>query len=266
MASAHSRPYESVNFGPPRLFKETGATTNSASAGACVRGVPMEVRVLQVATVGENPDAVFVGIRSFPVTRLILLHTPEFANAAREVAHRAAGVKIQVSLHRIDGDPLLGCLRLVSEIVATERSNYDEIIVNTGGGPRMMTCSLLAAAFVNGVRAIDVMGDHPIALPVLKFSYTELVSDAKLDILRTLEKMGGEANSLEELVQATKMDKSLLSYHIRGGRGAKGLEELGLIEVLRGVQGRLGLRLTATGKLLLIGRVPAAPAPAPVTR
>ncbi len=206
---------------PPLLGIGYGEQNSNACA---LPGVPVRMKVLQVATVGENPDAVFVGVRSFPITKLILLHTPEFASAAHEVARKAGLIRLDVSVHRIEGEPLLGCLRFVSELLQNERSRFDEIIVNTGSGPRMMTCALLAAAFVNGVRAIDVKGDMPVALPVLKFSYSELVSDAKVAILRALDRIGGTSMSLEELAHICAMDKTLLSYHIRGGRGSKGLE------------------------------------------
>lgn len=220
-----------------------------------MRGLPFSVRVLQIATVGENPDAIFVGIRTFPASKLILLHTPEFTATAREVARKTTGIKLPTELRLIPADePLLSCLETVSEINGESRSQYDEIIVNTGSGPRMMTCSLLAAAFVNGVRAIDVMGDRPITLPVLKFSYSELVTEAKLRILRALESTKGTAQSLEELTKSSGMEKSLLSHHIRGGRESRGLEALGLVEVDRGTQGRLTIRLTPSGRMMLMAQ------------
>ena len=221
------------------------------------------VRVLQIATVGEEPDAIFVGIRNFPASKLILLHTPEFTTTAREVARRAAGIKLPAELRLIGDQPLISCLEVVSEVVGQERRHYDEILINTGAGPRMMTCSLLAAAFVNGIRAIDVMDGQPVTLPVLKFSYTELVTEAKLRILRALEKLGGASGSLEELSQRSGVEKSLLSHHIRGGRDSRGLESLGLVEVDRGTQGRLTIRITPGGRMMLMAQPERASDPEP---
>jgi DNA-binding transcriptional ArsR family regulator len=247
---------------PARRTPDSELSDDRPASGdfSCSTGFPLVVRVLQIATVGENPDAVFVGIRSFPTSKLILVHTTEFAAATREVARRTAGIKLPTELRAVEGQPLIACLGIVSEIVHRERMNFDDVIINTGAGPRMMTCSLLAAAFVNGIRAIDVMGDQPIALPVLKFSYTELVTEAKLRILKTLEKLGGEAGSLEDLVKSSGLEKSLLSYHIRGGRDSRGLETLGLVEVNRGTQGRLGLRITPSGHMMLIAQPEIPPA------
>lgn len=218
------------------------------------RPVSLNMGILQIASVGENPDAVFVGFRTFPVSKLVLIYTPEFEAASRDVARRCAGIKLPTDLHRIDGEPLIACLQIVSRIVKEERGRFDDVVVNTGAGPRMMTCSLLAAAFVNGLTSIDVMGDRAVPLPVLKFSYDELITEAKVRILRALEAGGGTADSLESLVERTGMEKSLLSYHIRGMRKSRGLETLGLLKVDRAVQGRLVLRLTPMGRVLLLSR------------
>ena len=245
------------SFARTELPRSPSPQTRPPTEGvSCLTGIPFDVRVLQIATVGENPDAVFVGIRTFPTSKLILLHTPEFAASAREIYRRTTGIKLPTELRAIGPEMLMDCLQIVSRIAAEERGHFDEIVVNTGAGPRMMTCSLLAAAFVNGIRAIDVKEDQPITLPVLKFSYTELVTEAKLRILRTLERLGGGAGSLEELVQRSGLEKSLLSYHIRGGRDSRGLESLGLVEVDRGLQGRLAIRLTASGRTMLLAQPP----------
>lgn len=215
---------------------------------------PLNVRVLQIATVGENPDAIFVGIRAFAAAKLVLLHTAEFTSTARDVARRLAGIKLPTELRAIGEEPILSCLTVVATVVGEERENFDDILINTGAGPRMMSCALLAAAFVNGIRAIDVMGSQPVTLPVLKFSYAELVTEAKLRILRALEKLGGASGSLADLSMSTGVEKSLLSHHIRGGRDSRGLESLGLVEIDRGVQGRLTIRITPSGRMMLMAQ------------
>ncbi|MFQ6089759.1 MAG: hypothetical protein ACE5K0_12790 [Candidatus Methanofastidiosia archaeon] len=98
------------------------------------------------------------------------------------------------------------------------------------------------------------MDDTPIPPPVMKFSYSEVVSDAKLAILNALKGLGGVVDSLNELSEKSQVEKSLLSYHIRGGRDSKGLEDLGLVEVDRTQRGKLNIKLTTMGKLILIER------------
>jgi DNA-binding transcriptional ArsR family regulator len=98
------------------------------------------------------------------------------------------------------------------------------------------------------------MNGEPMMLPVLKFSYDRLVSQTKLDILKALQKKGGEVESLEELKELTGYGKPLLSYHIQGAEDSQGLVDLGLVEVKRGNRGRSIIQETTLGRLLTLGR------------
>lgn len=211
------------------------------------------VRVLQIATVGEDVEPVMVGIREYPVTKLVLVHTKQTASIARDIREKLAFLRLDTELHEVGAkDTLMDTMSVVGEIVARERGKYDDIIINVSSGDKMQTCSALSAAFVNGVKAIGIRDNHPFLLPVLKFSYRELISEPKLEVLRALEKMGGSAESLQDLSEASGVEKSLLSYHIRGSRDGKGLEELGLVEVDRAQQGRLVVKVTEMGRLMLL--------------
>lgn len=92
-------------------------------------------------------------------------------------------------------------------------------------------------------------------LPPMKLSYTEMVSEMKLSILRALDKVGGEVESLEELSQLTNYGKPLLSYHIHGSEDARGLIDLGLAETVRHSRGKSKVRITTLGKMLLVERI-----------
>jgi DNA-binding MarR family transcriptional regulator len=211
------------------------------------------VRVLHLATVGEDTDPIMVGVREYPVAKLLLLHTKETERFANDVQRKLAVLKLPVQLVAIGKNVLLDTLRTVTRVLQEERPKYDDVIINVSSGDKMISCAALSAAFVNGVRAIGVENDACFALPVLKFSYSELISEPKIRILKALEGHGGEADSLHDLSEASGVEKSLLSYHVRGGRDTKGLEQLGLIEVDRAQQGRLVLRLTPMGRLMLVG-------------
>jgi hypothetical protein len=117
----------------------------------------------------------------------------------------------------------------------------------------------MSAAFIHGLRAVAVQDGETIQLPVLKFAYHEMISQSKMNILRALERAGGAVESLNDLSEMSGVEKSLLSYHIRGGRDAKGLEELSLVAIERAKQGRLMVRLTEMGRLILLGGGGASP-------
>ncbi len=214
--------------------------------------------ILMIATVGDDTDAVLIGIRDYPVQKLVLMHTAAFEQQAADIRDKVGAIHVATELRRIDdGAVLMDTLRQVAEVHANEAMHYDDVVVNVSSGDKMQTCSALSAAFVHGVLAIGVDGDAPFALPVLKFSYSELISDAKYRILEALQRIGGKAGSLNELSEKSGVEKSLLSYHLRTTREGKGLEEMGLVDIQRGTFGRLGITLTEMGRLILLGRTPA---------
>lgn len=212
------------------------------------------MRVLQIATVGDDVTPVLVGVRELPVSKLVLLYTKDAERHVHDLRERLSSVLIPVEVHAVQGDPVTRVMELVADILRREGMKYDEVFFNVSSGSKMLSCAGLSAAFVNGVKAIGATENGIFHLPVLKFSYSELISEPKLRVLRTLQELGGGVESLAELESKAGVEKSLLSYHIRGGRESKGLESLGLVKVDRGEYGRLSIALTDLGRLVLVGR------------
>ncbi len=211
-------------------------------------------KVLMLATVGEDIDAVLIGVRDYPVRKLVLLHPEKYEDQAREIAHKLEVLHIDVERILVSTDDMLmDTLHKVSELHA-EGMGFTDVLINVSSGEKMQTCSALSAAFVNGIPAIGIDADAPFSLPVLKFSYSDLISDAKFRVLESLADMGGEAESLAELSEHSGVEKSLLSYHLRTTREGKGLEDMGLVHIDRGTFGRLTIKLTEMGRLMLVGR------------
>jgi DNA-binding MarR family transcriptional regulator len=210
--------------------------------------------VLMIAPVGPDLNPIMVGVREFPVGKLILVCDRAGQAKAKEAERLLAPLKIDLAMRIVEGDPILGMLRLVTGIVNEEGLKFEDTYINVASGGPMLSCAALSAAFVNGVKAFGVMENRTFPLPVLKFSYQELISESKLAVLRALAKADGGVESLQDLSDRSGVEKSLLSYHIRGGKEGKGLEQLGLVEIDRGTQGRLGIRLTPMGQMLLYGR------------
>ncbi len=212
------------------------------------------MRVLHISTVGEDVTPILVGVRELPVTKMILLYTEDATPQVKDLQQRLADVMIPVESHLVKGDPIVEVMAIVSEILKEETLKYDEIFFNVSSGSKMLSCAGLSAAFVNGIKAIGATEKGIFHLPVLKFSYAELISEPKLKILRSLRDLDGSVESLAKLAESSGVDKGLLSYHIRGGRESKGLEDLGLVGVDRGEYGKLSIHLTELGRLVLTGR------------
>ncbi len=213
----------------------------------------MANRVLQIAGASSDPSVVLAGVKAFPVTKLILLYEERDAKAAADVVAALAPHQCEVERRLIQGPPLTQVLTVMAAVAREDALHFDDVLVNVTAADKMLSCSLMSAAFVHGLRAFAVQAGEPIQLPVLKFAYRDMISGSKMNILRALERAGGGVDSLNDLSEMSGVEKSLLSYHIRGGRDAKGLEELSLVSIERAKQGRLMVSLTEMGRLILLG-------------
>ncbi len=216
----------------------------------------MSGKTLQVATLGPDTDPILVGIRTLPVHKLYLIHLENDATVAQKLTHDLASVlKVDVESHSVpSSDVLTHVLEGVAGILQREKGNFDHVLFNVSSGDKLLGCAALSAAFVNGLKAFVIMNGEPLLLPVLRFSYDQLVSPTKLDILKSLQKNGGEVDSLETLKDISGYGKPLLSYHIQGAEDSKGLVELGLVEVEKGTRGKSITKITTLGRLLTVGK------------
>lgn len=211
---------------------------------------------LHIATFGsDGQEGIASGIRNFPVHKLALLCYSTDKQKAEEFAKKFANVLgIRVTVNVVARENVVrDTMERVSEILGREGREFQQVLMNVSCGDKLMGCAALSAAFVNGIKAfgMDEAG-MPMLLPVLKLSYHEVISDAKLKILRSINDQGGSIESLEQLEQASGYGKPLLSYHVMGSRESKGLVDLGLLEVEKGDRGRILAKLTTLGKLLVI--------------
>lgn len=216
----------------------------------------MPKHTLQISTLGPDTDPVLVGIRTLPVHKLYLIHLESDRPIAQKLTHDLSSVlKVEVETQPVpNNDILTHVLEAVAGILQKEKGQYDDIIFNVSSGEKLLGCAALSAAFVNGLKAIAIVKGEPLLLPVLKFSYDRLISDTKLNILKALQKNGGQVESLEVLMELTGYGKPLLSYHIQGAEDSQGLADLGLVDVSRGDRGRSIIQATTLGRLLTLGR------------
>ena len=172
----------------------------------------------------------------------------EFARKIKNVL----GLSITINLVTKE-NVIRDTMERVNEILNIEGRTFQQILMNISSGDKLIGCAALSAAFINGIKAfgMDATKSVPLLMPVLKLSYNEIISTAKIKILKTIDGMGGMINSLEELEQASGLGKPLLSYHVQGGKDSKGLANLGLVEVERGDRGKMIINLTTLGKLLV---------------
>lgn len=206
-----------------------------------------------IAPVGDNIDALFVGIKEFPTERVILITPKDRQSDAEDAKKALEKFKIPVDIVRIQGNVWEEMFRLVSEIKRAQGEDKS-VIINVATGDRVTRCAATSAAFVNGIKAFATDGDNAMLLPVLKFNYYKLLTDKKMSILTKLYQEKSCCSSLDELSKKTSMSLPLISYHINGSNKSDGLKDLGLIETQE-TKGRIKVELSVLGRLLIRGHV-----------
>jgi hypothetical protein len=202
-----------------------------------------------IAPIGDNIDAIYIGLREFPTAKIILIYPNEKYAKVENAKKELKKFKIPVETIEIKGNMMEDMFRIFAQIRKVE--GEDRLLVNVATGDKLIACIALSAAFVNGLKAFGIMANQPVLLPVLKFSYYKLISERKMKILEVLYKR--DFTNLEDLGKELKMSLPLISYHINGNQESQGLVRLGLIETIEGSKGRIRLQLTALGRLLIKG-------------
>lgn len=219
--------------------------------------------LIHVAVAGEDEAPILAAVRELGAEKVVLVGDEALSSKATDVAAIVGPLGVETEFRALpEGGELVGTIRTVQGILRDHPGREGDVVVNLAAADKASACATLSAAFVAGVKAVDMPGDELVFLPILRFSYGEVVSDAKLALLDALDEMGGEVSKLKDLAEAAGIQESLASYHVRGGEDGQGLTELGLVEVTRGRRGALTIELTPMGELLARGLAPAAGLPA----
>ncbi len=208
-----------------------------------------------IVPVGSNLDSTFVAIREFPTEKVFLVEVDKQREKTNELQEVLDRLRIALQVVEVKGNLLEGMFRAFAQIKGSVPE--DSVIVNVSSGDNLSNCAALTAAFVNGLKAFNVMGDKLVMLPVLKFSYYRLMPERKLAIIKFLKSQPDCCSSLEDLATRLKMSLPLCSYHINGTAKVEGLVGQGLVETHLGPRGKLQVMLTEMGRMIAEGLVEA---------
>jgi hypothetical protein len=214
------------------------------------------MKTLQIATFGsDGQDGIALGIRSFSVHELALICFSSDRNKAEDFTRKIKSVLgVPTTITVVTKENVVrDTMQSVNEILNLHAKDFDQVLLNVSSGDKLIGCAALSAAFINGIQAFGMDDTHtvPLLMPVLKLSYNEIISEAKIKILKSINNAGGEIESLDQLEQISGYGKPLLSYHVQGAKDSKGLADLGLVEVEKGDRGKISAKLTTLGKLLV---------------
>jgi hypothetical protein len=214
------------------------------------------MKTLQIATFGsDGQDGIALGIRSFSVHKLALICFNSDRNKAEDFTRKIKSVLgVPTTITVVTKENVVrDTMESVNEILNLHAKDFDQVLLNVSSGDKLIGCAALSAAFINGIQAFGMDDTHtvPLLMPVLKLSYNEIISEAKIRILKSINTAGGAIESLDQLEQISGYGKPLLSYHVQGAKDSKGLADLGLVEVEKGDRGKISAKLTTLGKLLV---------------
>ena len=207
------------------------------------------MRNVVIAPVGDNIDALFIGLREYPAQKVVLISPTAQIRTAQKVKSDLERFKIDVSIEEVKGNLLEGMFEIIAKIKKFETDT--NILVNVATGDRISTCAALSAAFVNGLKAFGVEHNEVMLMPILRFSYYKMLTERKLGLLKSINK---SPKTLEQLSKETKMSLPLISYHINGNLRAEGLKQLDLVETSE-EKGRITVHITTLGRLLIKGYI-----------
>ena len=219
-------------------------------------------KTLQIAIYSDSQSykGIRDGIRLLPLDKLVIIHEEvndrsrslldipfkEFINQIRNA------LMIQVEVVNVKSGDLNEVLEAVKLVYRDNCHEYDDFLMNVTEGGKLMSCTAISSAFIFGIRAfwVDPKGVH--MLPILKLGYQRILSETKLNILKSLVKNGGKTESLEHLSEMSGIEKSLISRHLNGTDDSEGLIDLGLVNVERGARGRTVIEISALGRIVTV--------------
>lgn len=203
-----------------------------------------------IAPFGDDIESVFQIIRTFNIEKMFLIAEKGDLEHAKDFQKTVGRFRIPSQILEVKSYSIAEMFRIVKQI--SKSGDTDDIIVNVSSGNKLTSCVTLSAAFVNGIKAVGVMGDKLMMFPVMKFSYYKMLSDQKLRLLKQLHEKPNCCASLEELGGQVKMSLPLISYHVNGNQKVEGLEKMGLVE-LTGKGKKIRIHLSELGRMLMSG-------------
>jgi len=206
-----------------------------------------------IAPVNKDTQAevLFATLKEFPTSRMIMLYSPEGFEKAEGFSSDLKKLGIESNLVKVDGNnPWDAYFR--ATVDACKGIPRNDVVINISSADRIPQCAMTNAAHVNGLRAVAILKDRMIMLPILRMSFSNVLSEKKMRILEALE--GSCIGSLEDISRKTGMSLQLVSYHINGTPKSQGLKDLELVET-KEEKGKVRVCTSAMGRLFMDGYI-----------
>jgi DNA-binding transcriptional ArsR family regulator len=210
----------------------------------------MEKKIVIVPVNGETEaEVLFATLKEFPTERMILLYSSDGFEKAEGFKDDLRKLGIESNLVKVDGKNQWDSY-FRATVDVCEGLEKEKIVINISTADRISQCAITNAAHVNGLRAVAILNGKMVMLPILRMSFSNVLSEKKMKILEALE--GNCIGSLEEISKKTGMSLQLVSYHINGTPKSPGLVKHEMIET-KSEKGKIRVCLSTMGKLFMQG-------------
>lgn len=226
----------------------------------------MVTKIFQIATFGAFcTNSILTGLKIYPSQKLVLIcydydniNAKHFTKVISSINKNIGIIICLISRQNIIESVFGHFSRIVGS--KSEISRFQRILLNVSSGDKLLTYTILSAAYIKGIETFMINSnffDSPAVLPIPRSYYDKIITKTNLRILNSVAKAGGIVYGLDHLQRLSGLVKPLLSYHLHGRNNTKGLIDLGLVcvESRRNENGTIVIvRLTAVGKLFLTNR------------
>lgn len=204
------------------------------------------MKYVVIAPIASDLPKVMNALSQYEMKEAILVYHKNHKLLAENTSKELEKKGIPSTLKEIRGDYWEDAFQIVSETKKLVGEN--NMIVNLGTSGSTCKCIMMTAAFVNGLKAVDITstGDK-FMFPMMKLSYYKILSGKKMELLKLLYGTNC-CDSMEELSKRAKMSMPLISYHVNGNLKSQGLVEMGLIETHQ-INGKTKISLSILGRL-----------------
>ncbi len=212
----------------------------------------MKKQIIQIATCAADTTPIREASYILKPTKNIVF-LESIYNSKRKImqASLESELGIPTEIEIVDTTPQHSIYRKMANVIKQYQKD-NEIVVNVTGGTKEIAILTLSAAFIMGVRSFYLSGGKIFWMPFSAIGLQEILGETRLQILQTLKKLGGVADSLSEIAINTGLNKSLITYHIQGSNTSKGLVELGLVRTTQKKVGvKMRIHLTDLGEAIL---------------
>jgi DNA-binding transcriptional ArsR family regulator len=194
-------------------------------------------------------ECLFATLKEFPTEKMIMLSSADGMIRAEQYTADLKKLGIESTIVKVEGNnPWESYFKATVDVC--EGLEPEKIVINISSSDRIAQCAITNAAHVNGLRAVAILNGKMMMLPILKISFSNILSEKKMKILEALD--GSCMNSLEDISKKTGMSLQLVSYHINGTPKSKGLRDLELVETNE-EKGKIKVCTSTMGRLMMEG-------------